>query len=149
MSASLRYMCGDTTKMSKLAEENAGVTEARFLFSTSKYTLAITNCLDILSQLGQTFPSQPNLNEIQAELLHIQPLLLGLTFDQMKALPPMTDKKKLQAMKILSLMCTVSDMGDPMLLPLLSTRMIRLTLKFGFCHESVIGMVTTAFSVVS
>ena len=71
--------------MSKLAEENAGVTEARFLFSTSKYTLAITNCLDILSQLGQTFPSQPNLNDIQAELLHIQPLLLGLTFfDQMK-----------------------------------------------------------------
>ena len=86
MSASLRYMCGDTIKMSKHAEENAGVIGGKVSIlvieihpsyhQLSWYTIAAWRNISIAA----------NLNDIQAELLHIQPLLLGLTFfDQMKA----------------------------------------------------------------
>ena len=161
MSASLCYMCGDTAKMSSCLDEilthanvfedclNASAMFARLLSSLSKHREAITNCLDILAKLGEEFPSQPDLAIVQNKLSEIQPLLLSLTADKMKALPAMTDTTKLQAMKFLGMLCEISLMAAPFLLPLLSVRMMNLTLQFGFCSDSILGIFYTAFSVVS
>ena len=67
----------------------------------------------------------------------------------MKALPTMTDTNKLQAMKFLGMLCDISFFAAPMLLPLLSVRMMKLTLQFGFCSDSILGIFYTASSVVS
>ena len=161
MSASLCYMCGDTAKMSSCLDEilahanvfedslNASAMFARLMSSLSKHREAITNCLDILAKLGEQFPSQPDLAIVQNKLTEVQPLLLALTADSMKALPTMTDTNKLQAMKFLGMLCEISLMAAPMLLPLLSVRMMELTLQFGFCSDSILGIFYTAYSVVS
>ena len=161
MSASLCYMCGDTTNMSACLNEsivhaktfedslNAAAMLARLLASSHEHNEAITNCLDILAKLSEEFPSQPDLAIVQNKLSEIQPSLLTLTADKMKALPTMTDTSKLQAMKFLGMLCEISLMAAPMLLPLLSVRMMELTFQFGFCSDSILGISYTAFSVVS
>lgn len=78
-------------------------------------------------------------------------LLRNLSVEQMKLLPKMTDNTKLRAMEFLSMLCmqSVMTMSNPMLLPLLSCRMIRLTMEWGFCDDSIVGLVMTAYSLVS
>ena len=161
MSASLCYMCGDTAKMSSCLDEiifhantfedslNAAAMLTRLLSSSHEHNEAITNCLDILGKLGEEFPQQPDLAIAHSKLLEAQPSLFTLSADNMKALPTMTDTNKLQAMKFLGMLCEISYMAAPMLLPLLSVRMMELTLQFGFCSDSILGIFYTAFSVVS
>ena len=162
VSASLCYMCGDTAKMSSCLDEiifyantfedslNAAAMLSRLLASSHEHNQAITNCLDILAKLGEEqFPPQPDLAIVQSKLSEVQPLLLTLTADRMKALPTMTDTNKLQAMKFLGMLCDISYMAAPMLLPLLSLRMMKLTFQFGFCSDSILGISYAAYSVVS
>ena len=162
MSASLCYMCGDTTKMNSCLDEiishadtfedslNASAMLARLLTSSHEHNEAITNCLDVLATLGEEeFPPQPDLAIVQNKLSEVQQLLSPLTADRMKALPTMMNTNKLQAMKFLGMLCEISYMAAPMLLPLLSVRMMKLTLQFGFCSDSILGIFYTAFSVVS
>ena len=162
MSASWCYMCGDATKMNSCLDEiithantfedslNASAMLARLLASSHEHNEAITICLGILAKLGEEeFPPEPDLSIVQNKLSEIQPLLLALTADRMKALPTMTDTNKLQAMKVLGMLCDISYMAAPMLLPLLSLRMMKLTFQFGFCSDSILGVFYTAYSVVS
>ena len=113
------------------------------------YLLCSANCLDLLAKLGEEFPSQPDLAIVKNKLSEVQPLLLALTADRMKALPTMMDTIKLQAMKFLGMLCEISLKAAPLLLPLLSVRMMKLTFQFGFCNDSILGIFYTAFSVVS
>ena len=161
VSASLCYMCGDTAKMSSCLDEilahankfedslNASAMLARLLASSHKHNHAITNCLVILAQLGEEIPPEPDHTIFQNKLSEIQTLLLTLTADRMKALPTMTDTNKLQAMNFLGMLCEISVMAAPMLLPLLSVRMMKLTLQLGFCSDSILGIFYSALSVVS
>ncbi|KAL7532173.1 hypothetical protein ACHAXR_005679, partial [Thalassiosira sp. AJA248-18] len=103
--------------------------------------------LAILLQLGEEFPPPVNLSIALTTLSAMQPMLANISKDQMKSLPSMTDTTKLQAMKFLSMLCTLSVMSAPMLLPILSCRMMRLTLDHGFCHDSIIGLVMTGYSL--
>ena len=103
----------------------------------------------MLAQLGEEFPAQPDLIIVQNKLSKIRPLLLALTADEMKALPAMIDKNKLHAMKFLGMLCDISVKVAPMLLPLLSDRMLKLSLQYGFCNDTIVGIIYTAFSVVS
>jgi len=160
-SSSVSLVFGDTSKISNYLDSilthsksfedslNASMMLVRLLFSLSKYNEAKSNCLGILEKLGETFPQEPNLAVVLTQLSRIQPLLLGLTVDQIKSLPSMTDTTKLQAMKFLSMLCSISGMGTPLLLPILSIRMIELTIQFGFCNDSIFGLFYTAFSQVS
>ena len=38
---------------------------------------------------------------------------------------------------------------QPMLLPLLSWRMVKLTIDYGFCNETIVGLATAGHSFVS
>ena len=161
MSASLCYSCGETSEMTSCLQEtldhaktfedslNAAAMLARLLTSSHKPKDAMTNCLDILTQLGEEFPAQPDPEVLQNKLSEIRQLLLALTADQMKSLPAMTDTSKLQAMKFLGMLCEISVIAAPKLLPLLSVRMMKLSLQFGFCSDTIVGIVIAAYSVVS
>ncbi|KAL7533852.1 hypothetical protein ACHAXR_005484 [Thalassiosira sp. AJA248-18] len=126
---------------------NASAMRVKLLASSSKYDEAMTNCLAILLRLGEEFPPQANLFVVLKTLSELRPILANITKDQMKSLPSMNDSTKLQAMKFLSMLCTLSVMCAPMLLPLLSCRMMRLTLDYGFCHDSIIGLAMTGHSL--
>ena len=161
LSASLSCMCGDKATMkiclSQIIAHIASFEDslksslllAKLLVSQSQFTDAMGNCLDVLKNLGETFSDEVALmaggttyhgslqQELQNELSVIQSTLANITVEQVKSLPPMTDKRKLNAMAFLSLLCTSSVISQPMLSPILSCRMVRLTIENGYCDETI------------
>jgi len=122
---------------------------AMLLAASSRYQEAISNCLSILSSLGEEFPREINLGTVLNELAVIQNTLANISVGQVKLLPAMADKTKLNAMKFLSMVCSYSIQSKPMLVPILSCRMVRLTMENGFCDDSIVGLVTAGFSLFS
>jgi len=159
MSASLSYMSGDVTKISTLLEEissnartfddslKASSLLVKLLASVSKFEEARSNCLMILSHFGEVFPSEISLPRVLDELSAVQSALRNTTHHQIKLLPQMVDKNKLNAMKFLNMLCMYSITSKPMLLPLLSCRMVKLTLQYGFCDDSIVGYATAGYSM--
>ncbi|KAL7543135.1 hypothetical protein ACHAXR_012438 [Thalassiosira sp. AJA248-18] len=119
----------------------------KLLASNSKFEEARSNCLSILSSLGEVFPSEVSLPLVLNELSVIETSLRSITFDQMRQLPPMTDRKKLNAMQFLNMLCMYSVISKPMLLPLLSCRMVKLMMEYGMCNDGIVGLVTAGYSL--
>ena len=114
---------------------------AKVLISNGKYGEATTNCLDILSKLGESFPEEIHMPDVMIELKETQSLLKGITIEKVMHFPLMMDATKLNAMKFLSLLCDCAIMSEPALLPLLSCRMVKLSLQFGLSNDSIVGLV--------
>lgn len=121
----------------------------KLLVSNSQFDDARGNCLDILAKLGETFPSDVGQATVQNKLPELKSVLINVTYDRIKALQPMTDWSKLNAMKFLNMLCSCCVMSKPLLLPLLSCRMMKLTLEHGFCEDSIVGLATAGYSMVS
>ena len=114
MSASVSSTLGDVAAMPTCLDEilshaksfddtlNASAMLAKLLGSSSKHDEAMANCLTILSKLGEDLPQQDDISIILSKLSATQSLLRDLTPEQIKQLPPMTDKTKLNAMKFLN-----------------------------------------------
>jgi len=161
MSASISCFNGETDDMAScLREVIANVRSfedsltsssllAKLLAASHKYPEAIKNCLSILSALGEEFPEEISLPFVLSELSVIQTTLANISVNQVKLLPEMTDKSKLNAMKFLSMLCSYSIQSKPMLVPILSCRMVRLTIEKGFCDDSIVGLVTAGYSLFS
>lgn len=151
MSASVSCMRGDIDTMSSCLDEilshaksfddslKASSLLVKLLASQSRFEEARSNCLLILSNLGEVFPQDVNLPLVLNDLSKIQILLRNVTHDQIKSLPRMADINKLNSMKFLNMLCMYSIISKPMLLPLLSCRMVRLTLQYGTCDDSIVG----------
>lgn len=161
MSAKLSFMSGDIGTMSTSIDTilshatsfndslNASAMLVKLLSSRSQYKEAIINCLGILSHLGEDFPPSADKTVVLNELSTIYPLLTNISKEQFTALEPMTDVTKLHAMKFLSMLCRASLVSAPIFMPLVCVRMINLTMKHGFCDDSIIGLVMTGSSLVS
>ena len=162
MSASLYLMCGNSSKMSSCLDEilhhvnsfedgiNASTLLIKLLGSQSKYAEAISNCLSLLSKLGEEFAQPQDITPqlIFQELAETSKSLQSLTSDYFRALPPMTNKEKLHAMAIMSMLCSYSALSKPILIPLISCQMVRLTLQHGLCDDSIIGLIMVGYGVV-
>ncbi|KAL9184820.1 hypothetical protein ACHAXT_002597 [Thalassiosira profunda] len=158
MSASVSCTTGDTTTMhSHLQEVLAHVLTfedslkgasllVKLLASRSQFDDARFNCFDILKHLGETFPREINASTVQNELPAIRSMLTTVSYEQMKALPQMTDRSKLNAMTFLNLLCTCSLISKPLLLPILSSRMLMLTLQHGLCADGIVGLAIAGYS---
>lgn len=115
---------------------------AKLLASSARYDEAMENCLTVLRNLGEEVNPDVNLSIVMEELAVLQTTLANITIDQVRALPKMTDKHKLYSMQFLSMLCMYSIISKPMLVPILSCRMVRLTIELGFCDESIVGLTT-------
>mmetsp|Transcript_12564 Transcript_12564/g.27248 ORF Transcript_12564/g.27248 Transcript_12564/m.27248 type:complete len:1558 (+) Transcript_12564:111-4784(+) len=161
MSASISCIKGDIGAMASCLNEtiaNAKSFEdsltsssllAKLLASSSKCGEAMGNCLLILSTLGEDFPQDVTLPMVLNELSVIQTTLANITVEQVKLIPRMTEKSKLYAMQFLSMLCSYSIIAKPMLVPILSCRMVRLTIENGFCDDSIVGLVTAGYGLFS
>eukprot|EP00581_Thalassiosira_minuscula_P014649 CAMPEP_0183717158 /NCGR_PEP_ID=MMETSP0737-20130205/10846_1 /TAXON_ID=385413 /ORGANISM="Thalassiosira miniscula, Strain CCMP1093" /LENGTH=1487 /DNA_ID=CAMNT_0025946545 /DNA_START=29 /DNA_END=4489 /DNA_ORIENTATION=+ len=159
MSASVSCFNGDTGAMSLCLNEiianvqnfedslTANSLLAKLLAASSRYNEAMSNCLSILSTFGEEFPKDIDNTIVLNELSIIQATLKNITVDQVKQLPLMTCKSKLNAMKFLSMLSIYSVIAKPMLLPLLSCRMVRLMIEDGFCDDSIIGLITAGWTL--
>jgi len=116
--------------------------------SSSKFEEARSTCLMVLRHLGEEFPCEINPLVFQNELSLMQNTLRNVTSNQIKLLPRMRDKNKLNAMKFLNMLCMYSNISNPMMQPLSSWRMVKLTFEFGFCDDSIVGLATAGQSLV-
>ena len=161
LQAKVSCMRGDNTTMSKCLDTilyqaqtfddtlTASSLLIKLLVSNSKFDHALANCIAILSSLGEPISMEVDPSHVKEDLLWIQTALKIITYDNMKSLPAMTDRKKLLSMQFLSMLRKVCTHAKPMLLPSVGARMLRLTTEFGLCRESIIGLVVCGFITVS
>ena len=162
MSASVCFMCGDTITLSscldaimthaKLFEDSLSSSGlfSKLLAASSKYSEAMDNCLSVLSVLGEDFPENIETSTVETELVKMKTNLEGInSFEKVKLFPLMANKSKLNCMQFLSMMSVYCVISKPMLLPLVSARMVSITNSHGFCDDSIVGIVTCGWSLVS
>ncbi|MEG4201839.1 serine/threonine-protein kinase PknK, partial [Microcoleus sp. Pol12A5] len=92
---------------------------------------ALNTGLEVLKLLGISFPQNPKTLNIVAGLINTK-LSLGLKrIEDLANLPEMTDPDKKAAMGILSRILSSAIQAKPLLVPLLTFRMVKLCIKYG------------------
>ena len=92
---------------------------------------AINTALQVLQQLGISFPETPNQSDIHLELDAITSLFAGKPTENLIHLPEMTEPDKLAAMQILSGITIAAYIAVPNLMPLLAAKQVNLSIHYG------------------
>ena len=124
----------------------------QLLASSGKFDDAMDNGLMMLQNLGEGFPrGEISLSSIQDMLNTALPTLKNIASnpDLMKNLLPMSNCNKLDAMQVMAILRKVNLRSHSKLIPFLGWRMVSMTLEYGLCDESIIGLVVTGLSLVS
>ncbi|MEG3835876.1 AAA family ATPase [Microcoleus sp. AT8-B1] len=105
----------------------------------SKSLEAIAVARDALWQLGIELPSAPDEALISQALQAVASQLQGRRIEDLANLPMITDAKAQAAMPLLGTLYSPIFLGMPGLLPLLSSKMVSLSLSFGNTPASTVG----------
>ncbi|AFY81314.1 trifunctional serine/threonine-protein kinase/ATP-binding protein/sensor histidine kinase [Oscillatoria acuminata] len=97
----------------------------------SQPSQAVKIGLQILKQLGVSFPDQPTLQDIEQALQHTLSLVGGRQPTDLIALPQMTDPTQLAIMGILAGVTASAYVATPTLLPLIMLKQVNLSLEYG------------------
>ncbi|MBW4567237.1 MAG: AAA family ATPase [Tolypothrix carrinoi HA7290-LM1] len=92
---------------------------------------AINTGLQVLQQLGISFPETPTQSDIQLELDTITSLIGKKPIEDLLHLPEMTEPDKLAAMRILSSITIAAYVAAPDLMPLLVSKQVNLSIQSG------------------
>ncbi|KAM3110445.1 PAS domain-containing protein [Phormidesmis sp. 146-33] len=92
---------------------------------------AINTGLQVLQQLGISFPQSPTQLDVRLELDTITSLLGEKPIWDLIHLPKMTDPDKLAAMRILASLTAAAHIVAPNLLPLLASKQVNLSIQYG------------------
>ena len=103
---------------------------------------AINTGRELLSQLGEKFPSKPNLIHVMLNLLKVKFLLIGKDNDKLEKLPVMTNEHKKASMRILADIASSSYWATPTLFPLIIFRMVEISLRNGNTAVSAFAFAT-------
>jgi predicted ATPase len=119
------------------------------LHSQRKFKEASQSCLTVLSQLGEVVNPRPNKGNLLIELRRTKRLLKGLSDDALLSLPQMVDPLKVDGMRFLVLLATMSfHATDDLMLSITILRMMQTSIQNGFCEYTPFafagyGMLTT------
>jgi histidine kinase len=102
---------------------------------------AISIGFDVLQRLGEAFPQKPRVFHILKDLIRTKLLLRRFDIDSICNLSIMTNPFNLASMRMLAILFPYTYSFNPDLLPLITFRMIQITLKSGICAIS-----STAFA---
>lgn len=97
----------------------------------NKFRESIDTGLEVLEQLGERFPRNPNMGHVFRDLATTHLALKGRSNDDLMALPLMTVPEKRAAMRIIADITSSVYWGMPNLVPLIVFRMVRLSLRYG------------------
>ncbi len=97
----------------------------------NRFDDAIETGLELLANLGETFPKSPHFGHVIRDLSTTSFALRGRSNDDLMALPLMTDPRKSAVMRIIADIMSSVYWGRPNLVPLLVFRMMRLSLRYG------------------
>ena len=153
--AEVAYCNGNFERLDELVDEifaNARSFEDKlWAHSTRIYSLgsrlhseqAIDEGLDVLAQLGERLPARAGPMRTIMELFKTERLLADQSDESIMALPPLMDKQKLAAMRILNLIAIYTFWTRPDLLPLVTMRMVRITIRYGLTEMGKCSVMVT------
>ena len=107
---------------------------------------AINTGLQVLHQLGISFPQKPSQSDILLELDAITSLFGEKPLGDLIHLPQMSQPDKLAAMRILSSITLAAYVAAPDLMPLLASKQVKLSIQYGNafmspCAYATFGMI--------
>ena len=142
------YLCGDFEQVEDWAEivfkkaktilDSIKVYEVKIQTNIAQSQLlgAINTALQVLQQLGISFPQQPDQADIQLDLNAITVCISGKPISDLLYLPEMGEPDKLAAMQILSSITLAAYGVAPDLMPLLVSKQVRLSIQSGNAFAS-------------
>ncbi|WP_375505306.1 PAS domain-containing protein [uncultured Nostoc sp.] len=108
---------------------------------------AINTALQVLQQLGISFPEQPSQIDIQVELDTIMSLIGNKPIKDLIYLPQMTQPDKLAAMQILSKITLAARNAASDLVPLLALKQVNLSIQYGNSFVSPFAYASYGFAL--
>lgn len=103
---------------------------------------AINLGLQVLALLGEKFPKKPKSWHLAKDYFITRWAVRDKTIESLVNRPPMTDKNKLAAMRIMARITIACYSANPDLMPLLAMRMMLLSVRYGVTQEAPIAYVT-------
>jgi PAS domain S-box-containing protein len=97
---------------------------------------AINTGLQVLLQLGISFPKEPSQSDILLELDTIPLFLSEKSIEDLIDLTEMVELDKLAAMRILSRIAIAAQIAAPNLVPLLASKQVNLSIQYGNAFAS-------------
>jgi len=97
---------------------------------------AIGTVRPVLARLGVELPEQPSPEDMGGRIQAIQALLNERDFEQITALPLMTDPHQLATMRLLAGAFSTAYIGDPALMPIVVFEQVLLSLRYGHAPSS-------------
>jgi predicted ATPase len=97
--------------------------------------------LDVLRQLGESFPAKPSLVNMMLSVANFKSAIKGKSDDNLLSLPNMEDDIGLFTMRVLALAAKLAslDVKNEAYIPLIRCRMLHLSLKHGVCDETILA----------
>lgn len=142
------YLCGDFEQVeswvvsilpeAKTILDSVKVYEVKIqtYIAQSQPLKAIDTALQVLQQLGISFPEEPSQSDILLELDAIASLIGEKPIEDLSHLPQMTEPDKLAAMRILSSITVAAYIAAPDLMPLLAFKQVNLSIQYGNAFAS-------------
>jgi predicted ATPase len=122
----------------------AHTTEVYSLGAQGRFREAIQKGLQVLRQLGESFPLRPTKLGAMSSILKTKWMLRGKTNDDILNLPMMTDENKLAALRLLYLIYLYVFFSQQEYVPLVATRLVQRTLQYGLSGMGSAGFGTYA-----
>ncbi|MBE9225259.1 AAA family ATPase [Phormidium sp. LEGE 05292] len=113
--------------------------QSKFYFSQNQPVPALETSLKALKILGINLPSQPNKFNVLASLIKTKLRQGNKSIEALASLPEMTDDELLAAMRILLALSPAAFAVRPNLYPLVTFKMVNLSLKYGNTPLSTYG----------
>ncbi|BAY50526.1 ATP-binding region ATPase domain protein (plasmid) [Scytonema sp. HK-05] len=141
--AEAAYLCGHFEEMERWV--NVVLQQAKTILDKVKaYEVKLQTCmaqsqplkavntgLQVLQQLGISFPEAPSHSDIYLEIDTITSLLSKKPIGDLLHLPEMTEPDKLVAMRILLRIIIAAHIAAPDLMPLFASKQVNLSIQYG------------------
>jgi predicted ATPase len=116
-------------------------TKVHSLGKSGKVNEAVATGLEILEKLGETFPKNSTMLDVDVALKRLNKRLKGRSDESLLKLPNMTEPNKLAAMQMMNITFLYAFMGDKKLAFFFGIRMVSLSLDHGLSTFSCVGFV--------
>ena len=96
-----------------------------------RHHLAVETGIQVLAQLGETFPRKNCMNMLKSQMRKVERLLKGKSSAQIMRMEMIKNEEKLSALQILNLMLMNAAFVKPKFAPFIQLKSIEITMKYG------------------
>ncbi|KAL7463497.1 hypothetical protein ACHAXS_003866 [Conticribra weissflogii] len=119
----------------------------RTLASTGRIKKAISKFFEAMKELGEEFPDNVDSSLLVSTLTDMKNQLSKYSLEDFQKAPKMTDKRKQWAIIFMGSISPYIFMLSPMLSPMISVRIVSLSLRYGLTTESAFGLFMYSYGI--